>query len=182
MTEFAPHYAEAKSAGWWSGKRLAEKERRKEKPNWLVGVVARDIVIREGRVGFRRDVGDASHPPTIFKHVFDEYSSSIISNLFDNNKSYALSTRNTAENVRTKCIIFGKHSDLGAKIFKQNLPKNYSKSAKMATTVFKFSKIFRESMPPEPPKAFLFSVCFKMILHEKNTLENMANLGVPPPP
>ena len=116
MTEFAPHYAEAKSAGWWSGKRLAEKERRKEKPNWLLGVVARDIVIREGRVGFRRDVGDASHPPTIFKHVFAEYSSSIISNLFDNNKSYALSTRNTVENVRTKCIIFGKHSDFGAKI------------------------------------------------------------------
>ena len=29
--------------------------------------------------------GYASHPPAIFKHVFDEYSSSIILNLFDNN-------------------------------------------------------------------------------------------------
>ena len=35
------------------------------------------------------------HPPpsAIFKHVFDEYNFSIISNLFDNNKPYALSTR-----------------------------------------------------------------------------------------
>ena len=40
------------------------------------------------------NMGDASPPPTIFKHVFDEYNFSIISNLFDNNKPYALSTHN----------------------------------------------------------------------------------------
>ena len=40
------------------------------------------------------NVGDASHPPTIFKHVFDEYSSSISLNLFDNNKPYVPSMHN----------------------------------------------------------------------------------------
>ena len=64
------------------------------KPNRLVGVVLRDMVIRAGRGGSRRDVGDAFSPPAIFKHVFDEYSFSIISNLFDNNKPYTLSTHN----------------------------------------------------------------------------------------
>ena len=35
------------------------------------------------------------HPPlAIFKHVFDEYSFSIILKLFHNNKPYALSTQN----------------------------------------------------------------------------------------
>ena len=39
------------------------------KPNWLVGVVVRDIVIRVGRGGSRRDVGDAfSHQP--FSNMF----------------------------------------------------------------------------------------------------------------
>ena len=57
------------------------------KPNRLVGVVVRDITIRAGR-------RDASSIPAIFKHVFDEYSFFIISNLFDNNKPYALSTHN----------------------------------------------------------------------------------------
>ena len=73
MTKFAAYHAEAKSA---------------------VDVVVRDIVIRAGRGGFRGDVGDASSPPAIFKHFFDEYSFSIISNLFDKNKPYTLSTHN----------------------------------------------------------------------------------------
>ena len=51
------------------------------KPNRLVGVVGRDIVIGAGRGGSRRDVRDTSTPPAIFKHVFDEYSFSIILNL-----------------------------------------------------------------------------------------------------
>ena len=63
------------------------------KPNRLVGVVVRDIVIRAGRGGSKRDVGNASSPPAIFKHVFDEYSFSIISNIFDN-KPYALIIEN----------------------------------------------------------------------------------------
>ena len=40
------------------------------------------------------DVGDASPPPAIFKYAFDEYDFPIISNLFDNNKPFALSTHN----------------------------------------------------------------------------------------
>ena len=103
------------------------------KPNPLVGVVVRDIVIRASRGGSRRDVGDTSSPPAIFKHVFDEYSLSIISNLFDN----------IIENEQTKCVILGETFRFRGKKFKQNLPKNCSKSAKMATTVRKFSKNFR---------------------------------------
>ena len=57
------------------------------KPNRLVGVVVRDIVIRAGRGGSRRNVGDVYPPPAIFKYVFDEYSFSMISNLYRNNKS-----------------------------------------------------------------------------------------------
>ena len=56
------------------------------KPNRLVGVGVKNIVIRAGKGRSKRDVGDASSPPVIFKRVFDEYSFSIISNLFDNNK------------------------------------------------------------------------------------------------
>ena len=50
----------------------------------------------------------------------------------------------------------------------------------MATTVYKFSKSFRGSMPPDPLKPILFFTRFKIILPEKkNTLENMANLDAP---
>ena len=58
------------------------------------------------------------------------------------------------ENVQTKCIIFGEALIFRGKKFKQDFPKKDPKSAKMATTVRKFSKIFRESMPPDPFKAF----------------------------
>ena len=64
------------------------------KPNQLVGVAVRDIVIRAGRGGSRWNVGDAFSLPVIFIHVSDEYSFSITWNLFDNNKPYALSTHN----------------------------------------------------------------------------------------
>ena len=49
--------------------------------------------------------GGCIPPPAIFKYVFDEYYFSIISNVFDNNKLYALQAR-VIENVQTKCIIF----------------------------------------------------------------------------
>ena len=65
-------------------------------------------------------MGGASPPPAIFKHAFDEYNFSIISNLFDDNKPYALSTHNR------KCTnkmhhIFGKALRIRGKKFKQNL-------------------------------------------------------------
>ena len=72
MTEFAPH-AETESAGWWSGKKTLLSVRAGADPGGCGGCIP---------------------PPAIFKHVFDEYNFSIISNLFDNNKAYALSTHN----------------------------------------------------------------------------------------
>ena len=69
-------------------------------------------------------MGDTFYPPTIFKHVFDENSFFIISNLFDNNKPYALSMHSLIENVQTKCIIFGETLRFRCQKFKQNLPIN----------------------------------------------------------
>ena len=99
-------------------------------------------------------------PPAIFKHIFGEHNFSIISNLFDNNKPYALSTHNRKCSLRTKCIIFGAILRIRGKKFKQNLPKICSNHSKMATTVCTFSKIFPGSMPPDPLEPFSFSICF----------------------
>ena len=60
------------------------------KPNRLFGVVVRDIVIGAGR----GRCGGCIPPPSILKHVFDEYNFSIILNLYDNNKPYTPSQHN----------------------------------------------------------------------------------------
>ena len=56
------------------------------------------------------------------------------------------------ETVRTKCIIFGE----ALKIRGQNINKIFlkivQKALKRPITVCKFSKIFRGSMPPDPPR------------------------------
>ena len=85
MTEFASHHTEAKSAGWCSVKTHCYPC---------------------GQRQVQERCGGCIPPPAIFKHV-DEYSFSTISNLFDNNKPYALSTYRIIKNVQTKCIIFG---------------------------------------------------------------------------
>ena len=51
-------------------------------------------------------------------------------------------------------MIFGETLRFRGKKIRQNLPKNCLKSTKMVTTVCKLSKIFRGSMPPDPPRAF----------------------------
>ena len=71
MTEFSPHYTEAKLDGWHSSKTHCYQ-------------------CGQGRI--QGEVEGASPPPALFKHVIDEYNFSIISKLFDNNKPYALST------------------------------------------------------------------------------------------
>ena len=89
-------------------------------------------------------------PPTShFQKCF-----SIISNLFHSKKPYAVSTH---RKVRTKCIIFGEALRIKAKKFAESLRENYSKSTKIAITACTFSKIFRGSMPPDPPRAFSLS-------------------------
>ena len=50
-----------------------------------------------------------------------------------------------------------KHSELESKILKQNLRENYSKRTKIAIRAGTFLKIFRGSMPPDLPRAFLVS-------------------------
>ena len=118
-------------------------------------------------------------PPAIFSNVFDAYNFSIISSLFDSIMPYAISTHN--RKVRTKRIIFGKALRIRVKNFKQNLPENYSQNAKIAITVCKFLKFFRESMPPDPLQSFsCFSISFVFVLPKKNTLEKNVKIMLPP--
>ena len=134
------------------------------------------------RGGSRKGGGKCIPPLAIFKHGFNEFKFFIITNFFENNKPYALSTHNR------KCtnkippsylvkppIIFGETLRIRGKNFNQNAPENCSRSTKMATTVCKFSKISGGNMPPDPPRAFLFSMCFKIILPEKLRLKYMPN-------
>ena len=121
------------------------------------------------------------HPPhQPFSNMFlNEFSFSIISNLFDNSKPYALSTHNQKCTVRTKCIIFGETLRFRGKNLYKIYLKIVQKVLKWPLQYVNFQKIFLESMLPDPPRAF-FSICFKIILHEKkNTLENLANLEAP---
>ena len=79
-------------------------------------------------------MGDASLLPTIFNVIFDEYNSYIISNLFDNNQSYALSTHKSKvceENVS----YLVKDSELGAKKLNIICHKICLKGTKMAITI-----------------------------------------------
>ena len=118
------------------------------------------------------------HPPTShFKNVFDVYKFSTISNLFYSNMPYAFSAY--IENVRTKCIIFGEALKIRVKKFKQNFRENYLKSTEVTIAACKFSKNFRGSMPPDPPRAFA-SISFKLVLSKKIRLKKVWKL-LPPP-
>ena len=112
-------------------------------------------------------------PPAIFKNAFDIYNFSAISNLFDSNKPYAISTHNR------KCIIFVEALRIRVKKFKQNLPENYSKSTKIAISACKFSKIFRGSMPPDPPIAFVSQSASNLFCRKKIRLKKCGNCGSP---
>ena len=68
-------------------------------------------------------------PPAIFKNVFDKCNFSIISSHFDSNKSYALSTHK--RQCANKMHHHGEALGIRGKSFKQNLPENCSKRAKM---------------------------------------------------
>ena len=88
---------------------------------------------------------------------------------------YALSTHNR-KCVKQNASYLAKNSELGSNKFEQNLSKNYSKSTKIAITACKFSKIFRESIPPDPPRAFsCFSISFKFVLSKKIRLKKCGN-------
>ena len=57
------------------------------------------------------------------------------------------------------------------KKFKQTLRENYANSTKIRITACKFSKFFLGSIPPNPPKAFLFLNQLQICAAKKNTLE-----------
>ena len=76
-------------------------------------------------------------PPYSFNAVFDEYNFSIISNLFDNNHLYALSTHKSKMCEQNVSYLL-KDLELEAKKLNRICHKNCSKSSKMAITVSKF--------------------------------------------
>ena len=65
-----------------------------------------------------------------------------------------------------------KHSDLGAKNLHKICLKIVQEVLKLATTVSKFSKIFRSSTPPDPPYS-LFILNMLQINSAKNTTLEM---------
>ena len=87
--------------------------------------------------------------------------------------------------------VLGEALRIRGKNFKQNLAENYSKSTKIAITAGKFSKIFRGSMPPNPPSAFFVSQIFwfskfsgffgsQNLFCRKNALETCGKSWPPP--
>ena len=104
------------------------------------------------------------HPPiSYFLYIF-----SIILNLFDSNMCEQIASYLAALRIRVKKL-------------KQNLPENYSKSTKIAITACKFSKIFRDRMSPDPPKAFLVSQSAWNLLCRKETRWKKCGNYAPPP-
>ena len=90
------------------------------------------------------------HPlPAIFKVVLDVYNFFIISNLFDSDKSYALSMHNRKCANKMHHIL--RSTQIRVKQLEQNLPENYPKRTKITIKTCKFSNIFRGSMLPDPP-------------------------------
>ena len=63
-------------------------------------------------------------PPAIFKSLFDVYNFSIISNLFDRDKLYALTTHNPKCANKMYHRLFGEVLIIRVKTFKQSLPEN----------------------------------------------------------
>ena len=74
------------------------------------------------------DEGYGIHPPAIFLNVFDVCNFFIISNLFDSNMPYAISTHNRI--CAKKCITVGEALRIRVKQFKQNLPQIIEKALK----------------------------------------------------
>ena len=118
-------------------------------------------------------------PPYSFNAVFDEYNFSIISNLFGNNHLYALSTHKSKMCEQNVSYLV-KDLELEAKKLNRICHKNCSKSDKMAITVSKFLKTFREAYPRTPLEPyFCSSICFKLTFRKKNTLKKCKNFMPP---
>ena len=73
-----------------------------------------------------------------------------------------------------------KHSESGSKSLNKICLRIIQKALQITITACKFSKIFRESMPPDPPRAFLVSQSFSnLFCRKKNALKKYGNYGFP---
>ena len=82
--------------------------------------------------------------------------------------------------LKLKCTIFDEALRICVKRFKQKLRENYLKSTEIAITACKFSKIFREGMPPDPPRVFHPSKSASSYFYRKNTLAKNAEIMAHP--
>ena len=87
-------------------------------------------------------------PPAIFKNAFDEYNFAIISNLFNSDKPYALSTQSKMCQQTTSYL--AKHSKLESKNLNKICPKFIQKALKCSLQHVKFQKFFGEACPLTP--------------------------------
>ena len=109
------------------------------------------VAYGQGRIQEDRKMG-IHLPIAIFKHVFDVYNFSIISNFCDSNKPLRTHNRKCANKMHH---IWQNTHNQGQK-FIQNLCENYSKSPIIDFTACKFFKFFSGNMPQDPLEHFLF--------------------------
>ena len=72
-----------------------------------------------------------------------------------------------------------KHLELGAKNLNEICLRIVETVPKWPMQHVNFQKFFVVACPRTPLEPFLLSIFFKIVLPEKNTLENVANLGAP---
>ena len=119
---------------------------------------------------------------TFFNNAFDEYNFSIISNLCDKNNSYDLYRYTEIEKCEkiASYRYLVKTSKLRAKTSNTICLKTCARSTKMAIIECKFSKVFRESMPPDLRKTVTVLILLQTNSAEKSTLKNV-KIWRPPP-
>ena len=120
------------------------------------------------------------HPlPAIFKVVLDVYNFSIISNLFDSDKPYVLSTHNRKCAYKMHHIM--RSTQIRVKQFEQNLPdNNYSKCIKITIRACKFSKISEGTCSRTPHETFLLLNQLQICFAKKILLQKVWKLWLPP--
>ena len=99
-------------------------------------------------------MGDANLPAATFKNISDEYNFSSISNLFINDRSYALITH-----WSKMCkMLFHEALRNRVKTFRQNLLENYSKTTKLDIIIrfVNFQKLSGRACPRTSLEPFLF--------------------------
>ena len=120
-------------------------------------------------------------PPAIFNVVFDEYSFSIILNLFDNNDPYTLGTHKS-KMFEQNASYMVENSEIGAKKLTKFALKIVQKALKLPLKHLNFQKFSVAACPRTPYRVILL---FRNLLQinsawKKNMLKNVKIWRAPP--